>query len=193
MKKPLIPFGWMPGHWGLKGSTREIAKAEYELTGMELELRLAEIRISDEAELERSKLAIMRRYDHISLEEYDRKIIDLSPFDDTRKKLEHLALDLKSGRITQDRHDRLRADILGEPWVSMPRIHWNPNGKSRAYFELEYNDHFLAQLRENGYQGEDSDIVNQWINDTCAGILSEINDSYFIADRRAGGPVPEEE
>ena len=39
-----LKFGMMPGHWGLKGKTREIAKAEYELEGFELEERLLEIK-----------------------------------------------------------------------------------------------------------------------------------------------------
>ena len=37
---PKLPFGTLPGHWGLKGKTREIAKAEYELEGYALELQL---------------------------------------------------------------------------------------------------------------------------------------------------------
>jgi hypothetical protein len=186
MKKPLIPFGWMPGHWGLKGSTREIAKAEYELTGLDLDLRLAEIRISDEKDLEREKLAIMRKHDLISADEYTKKVIDLAPIDDNQKKLEHLEHDLKSGKITQEQHDRRRADILGEPWVSMPRIHWNPAGKARAYFELEYNDHFIKQLRDNGYEGSDEDIVNQWMNVVCESILTDaFNDGEpFVAESK---------
>jgi hypothetical protein len=45
-----LPFGWMPGHWGLKGKTRLRAQAEYELSGMELDLRLAEIDHADDVE-----------------------------------------------------------------------------------------------------------------------------------------------
>lgn len=174
MKKPLIPFGWMPGHWGLKGTTREIAQAEYELSGIDLELRLAEIKITDAAALKRETLAIRRRHDKISVEEFEDEMTELGEFDDPKKKeLAKLDLDLKYQRITQERYDRIKADILGEPWVSMPRIHWSPLGKPRAFFELEYNEHFVKQLRDNGYSGEDAEIVNQWMNDVCEGILEE--------------------
>jgi hypothetical protein len=196
MKKPLIPFGWMPGHWGLKGTTREIAKAEYELTGIDLELALAEIRIPDAIDREREKLAILRSYGRITLEEFARKIIDLAPIDDNQRKLEHLEQDLKSGKITQEQHDRRRADVVGEPWVSMPRIHWNPAGKARAYFELEYNDHFLKQLRDNGYEGDDAAVVNQWMNEICESVITESygNEESFVSSaRRSGGPNPDDE
>ena len=43
MSKPVIPFGWLPGHWGLKGKTKERARAEYELEGYDLEIALAVI------------------------------------------------------------------------------------------------------------------------------------------------------
>lgn len=177
MKKPLIPFGWLPGHWGLKGTTREIARAEYELDGVELEIRLAEIRNKDQKERERETLSILLKHEKISTEDYDRRINDLIDFDDeTKKSISSLDLDLKHGKITQEKYDRKKADILKEPWVSMPRIHWDPLGKSRTYFELDYNEHFVAHLRENGYVGdEDEDIINAWLNDICISISEEIS------------------
>jgi hypothetical protein len=186
MKKPLIPFGWMPGHWGLKGTTRALARAEYELSGMELELRLVELRLPSGNELETARLQILKSHSRITEEEYAQRMIDLSPVDDRQKELARLEHDLKLQRITQDQHDRRRADLLGEPWISMPRIHWNPAGKSRAYFELEYNEHFLRQLRESGYSGEDTAMVNQWMNDVCMGILEETNSPPFVSMTRRG-------
>lgn len=193
MTKQLIPFGWWPWHWGLKGTLREIAKAEYELTGADLEIRLAELKLSPK-EFATERLAILRRHDRITAEQFEKEMTDLAEFEDPKKKaLAKLELDLKYKRITEEKYERAKADLLGEPWVSMPRIHWNPSGKARAYFELEYNDHFLRTLRENGYEGEDADVVNQWLNDTCASILAEINDPFFISENRPGGPKPQEE
>jgi hypothetical protein len=193
MKKPLIPFGWMPGHWGLKGTTREIAKAEYELSGVDLDLRLAEIRFDPKA-FAVERLAILRRYDLITVEEFEKQVTDLAEFDDPKKKdLARLDLDLKHKKITQDQYDRKKADILGEAWVSMPRIHWNPMGKNRAYFEMDYNEHFIKQLRDSGYEGDDTEIVNQWMNDVCIAVLEETNGmdvEYATPSRRSGGPDP---
>jgi len=189
-----IPFALMPGSWGLKGKTREIAQAEYELSGIELERRLVEIDEPGISAAKSSKLLdIDHKYGLIDEYEYEKKKAELdlnNTLDQSKRALASLDVDLKHGRIDQAQYDRKRADILGEPWVSMPRIHWNPLGKSRAYFEVDYNEHFLAQLRENGYEGEESNIINQWMNDVCSGILAEMDETMdaFVTSRRPGGP-----
>ena len=38
-----IPFSWLPASWGLKGKSRELAEAEYYLTGYELDIAKARI------------------------------------------------------------------------------------------------------------------------------------------------------
>ena len=172
-----------------------MAKAEYELTGLELELRLAEIQHGQEPRLlARKKLEIRHRHGSITAEELEQGMHELEDFEDERKKLiAGIDLERKHGRITQDQYDRRRADIMGEPWVSMPRIHWNPMGKNRAYFEMDYNEHFVAQLRENGYEGEETEMVNQWMNDVCVSILEEINgmDAGLATPTRRGAALEE--
>jgi hypothetical protein len=43
MKKKIIPFGWLPASWGLRGKTRERAEAEYYLEGHELDAKIVDI------------------------------------------------------------------------------------------------------------------------------------------------------
>ena len=194
-KKPLIPFSWMPGSWGLKGKTREIARAEYELSGIELEQRLLEINLKDDPKaFALHMLDAQKKHKAISDYDYDIEKAKLSNDDDVAKELALLDVELANNKISQAVYDRRRADTLGEPWVSMPKIHWNPLGKARAYFEMDYNEHFIKQLRENGYEGEETEIVNLWMNDVCIGILEEINDmdaEFATPSRRAGGPNPD--
>ena len=59
-----LPFGTLPGHWGLKGKTREIAKAEYELEGYELKKRLLEIK-ADEITEKKDVIVDKIRAEHI--------------------------------------------------------------------------------------------------------------------------------
>ena len=196
MKKPLIPFSWMPGSWGLKGKTREIAQAEYELSGIDLEQRLIEINLKDDPRsLALHMLEIQHKHGKITDYDHDieRATIQTNDEVNTVKELSILDVDLAHGKITQPVHDRCRADLLGEPWVSMPKIHWNPMGKARAYFEMDYNEHFIKQLKENGYEGAESDMVNQWMNDVCIGILEEINgmEAEFATPSRRGGTIEE--
>lgn len=73
----MIPFEWWPGSWGLKGKTREIAKAEYELQGYDLEVKLAEINSTDETKLRKDLLDIDLKYDRISEYDYDLEILGL--------------------------------------------------------------------------------------------------------------------
>jgi hypothetical protein len=175
-RKPLIPFGFWPGHWGLKGKTRDIARAEYELSGIELSEKLLEINYSDDpTQLEIKKLELRRKFNEIPLHSYDVGIAKLTIQDEKQRQLAILDADLKYEKITQNDYDRKKADILEEPWVAMPKIHWNPYGKARAYFEMNYNEYFIKQLKENGYEGTEQDMVNQWMNDVCIGILEEIN------------------
>ena len=47
--------------------------------------------------------------------------------------------------------------------------------------ELDWNDHFVKFLHENGYTGNnDEDIVNKWFNDVCRTVLvQEIADQDY--------------
>jgi hypothetical protein len=176
MSKPIIPFGWWPGHWGLKGSTRERARAEYELTGMELEEKLLEISIGHDPDaLALQLLELQKKHGKISDYDYDTSVAVVThKTDESSLGLAKLDIDLAHGKIIQDQYDRKRADLLKEPWVSMPRIHWDPTGSGRTYFELDYNEHFISFLHSNGYEGEEDDIVNRWLNDVCISISEEI-------------------
>ena len=74
-RKRLLPFGWAPGHWGLAGKTRELAKAEYELEGEDLDRRRIQINIAEktEKEIEAALLEVDRKYGHITEDELEKQ------------------------------------------------------------------------------------------------------------------------
>ena len=173
MNKPLIPFGWMPGHWGLRGMTREIAQAEYELQGTALEKQLLEIRLRDNPELiKRGRLDLQLKHQEISKYDYDIACAELD-FSGSELVIKKLDIDLAQGKITRQVFERKKADALGQPWVSMPVISWVPENASRTYFELDYNEHFIKYLQDNGYSGTEDEILNRWLNDVCTAVASE--------------------
>ena len=173
MNKPLIPFGWMPGHWGLRGMTREIAQAEYELQGTALEKQLLEIRLRDNPELiKRGRLDLQRNHQEISKYDYDIACAELD-FSGSELVIKKLDIELAQGKITSQVFERKKADALGQPWVSMPVISWVPENASRTYFELDYNEHFIKYLQDNGYSGTEDEILNRWLNDVCTAVASE--------------------
>jgi hypothetical protein len=185
MSKNKIPFGWMPGHWGLKGKTRLRAQAEYELSGMELDMRLVEIDHEDPVQLEIARLDVKLKHKQIDLYEYDVQSNTVRLKDDDLLPEVLLDLELKHHRINKLEHDRKLADIRSEPWVNMPDIKWDPADPSRSYFELDYNDHFVTFLRNNGYKGlSDDQIVESWLTEVCRAVAMDMaqTDPAFVSD-----------
>ena len=170
-----VPFGLLPASWGLKGKSREIAKAEYELRGYELELRLVEINHDeDPIAFKRNKLDIDLKYKKIEQYNYDLEYATLDK-EGPEADIAKLDVDLKHGRITDQEYERRGADARGEPWIAMPKISWDPINPSKTYFELDYNDHFMGFLRDNGYVGADDECINRWLNDVCYSVLEEMD------------------
>ena len=179
-----IPFGYLPGHWGLKGRTREIAQAEYELTGLELDLRLAEINHEEPRAQTLAQLDARLKHKDIDLYNYDVEYNKIRLEGDALLDETLLNIELKHNRINQQQHDRKLADLRGEPWVAMPDIKWNPSDPSKSYFELDYNDHFVAFLRNHNYKGTtDEEVVETWLNDVCRSVAAEMGetDPSFVA------------
>jgi len=172
-----IPFSMMPGSWGLKGKTRAIAEAEYNHTGYDLEYALAKINIEDPVELDSKMADVDLKYGKIDQYEADRRKTRAALIKEGDEKSLEAALldvDLKHGKLTQQEYERKRADLLDEPYMAMPKISWDPADPSKTYFELDYNEQFVAFLEENGYVGSEEDIINKWLNDVCNSILDEM-------------------
>ena len=74
-----------------------------------------------------------------------------------------------------------------EPWIAVLDTHVNKDDIRNGFFELDWNEYFVLQLRTNGYQGEsDESVVDQWFQDLCRNIGSE---SGVNMDRRGSGYI----
>ena len=74
-----------------------------------------------------------------------------------------------------------------ESWVAVLDTHVNKDNVRNGFFELDWNEYFVLQLRSNGYQGDsDEAIVDQWFQDLCRNIG---NDTGVNMDRRGSGYV----
>jgi hypothetical protein len=64
----------------------------------------------------------------------------------------------------------------GEPWVSVLDTKVNPENPRNGFFELDWNDIFVLQLKQAGY-GYDGDpeeeIVDRWFRDLAYNMLQE--------------------
>jgi hypothetical protein len=69
-----------------------------------------------------------------------------------------------------------RATRKGEPWVTVLDTHVNKDNVRNGFFELDWNDIFIVQLKREGY-GFDGDpeeeIVDRWFRDLARNMLSE--------------------
>lgn len=61
-----------------------------------------------------------------------------------------------------------------EPWVCVLNTHVNKENIRNGFFELDWNEYFVLQLRSAGYRGEsDEEIVNQWFTELCRNVAAE--------------------
>lgn len=67
-----------------------------------------------------------------------------------------------------------RATENREPWIAVLETHVNKDNIRNGFFELDWNEYFVLQLRAAGFAGEtDEAIVDQWFSELCRGVGSE--------------------
>lgn len=74
-----------------------------------------------------------------------------------------------------------------EPWVAVLDTHVNKENIKNGFFELDWNEYFILELRAAGYQGTtDEDVVDAWFSELCKNLG---NDVGINMDRRGSGYV----
>lgn len=74
-----------------------------------------------------------------------------------------------------------------EPWVAVLDTHVNKENIRNGFFELDWNEYFVLQLRTAGYKGNtDEEIVDAWFSELCKNVGSEAG---VDMERRGSGFV----
>ena len=76
-----------------------------------------------------------------------------------------------------------RATRKKEPWVGVLNTHVNSENVRNGFFELDWNEHFVLKLKQEGYGADgdtDEEIVDRWFRELCANV---------VVDGDYGGPV----
>lgn len=74
-----------------------------------------------------------------------------------------------------------------EPWIAVLETHVNKENVRNGFFELDWNEYFVLQLRSAGYTGaNDEEIVDQWFNELCRNVGA---DEGVDMSRRGAGYV----
>jgi len=69
-----------------------------------------------------------------------------------------------------------RATARKEPWVAVLDTKVNKDNVRNGFFELDWNEYFIIQLRQSGYGFEgdpEEEIVDRWFRDIVRNMLAE--------------------
>jgi hypothetical protein len=142
-KRKLIPFALLPGHWGLEGETRELARADYELTGLDR----AEEKIRIRAEYNSSYTVTDREIDlanvrhefgKLSEKERDLRIVQVS-HKGVNAKVAELGVRLKYEEMLPLEHDIAVAELTVAK-QDLPRHLLDIRRKHGDIAEKEYHE-----------------------------------------------------
>jgi len=61
-----------------------------------------------------------------------------------------------------------------EPYVAVLNVEMKDNNPRNGFFELDWNEHFIRELRVNGYNGDsEEEIVDAWFKELCGNVARE--------------------
>jgi hypothetical protein len=67
-----------------------------------------------------------------------------------------------------------RATRKKEPWIAVLETHVNKDNIRNGFFELDWNEHFVLKLKQEGYGfdgDKDEEIVDRWFRELCANVV----------------------
>ena len=67
-----------------------------------------------------------------------------------------------------------RATRKEEPYIAVLNTHVNKDNIRNGFFELDWNDHFVLKLKQEGYGfdgDKDEEIVDRWFRELCANVV----------------------
>lgn len=123
-----------------------------------------------------------------------KKILGIDKIEKTLEDAERIKLEAeKTLKFAQEeqRQSTLSAKELAtekkEPWISVLETHIDKDNLRNGFFELDWNEYFVLQLKQAGYKGTtDEEIVDSWFCELCKNIGQETG---INMERRGSGYV----
>ena len=100
---------------------------------------------------------------------------------------------MKVKKATTTKKTKKKVSKKEEPWVKVLNMNVNPDNPRNGFFELDWNDAFVENLKSHGYQGQSQEeIVDRWFQTLCNTIGNEqgidVTDSGYVKiNRREDG------
>ncbi len=137
------------------------------------------------------------------MKKYIKKIFGIDKIEEAKAKLETEKEALQAARdkavaetVKAQEEEELakitpkeRATRKKEPWVAVLQTHVNKENLRNGFFELDWNEYFVVQLKQQGYglDGDpDEEIVDRWFRALCNDIAG---DEGINMDRRGAGYI----
>lgn len=112
--------------------------------------------------------------------------------DPIAQKIHKIHLQYRSGDITENQRDKEIATINSEPYVNVLSLDVDPENPAKGMMELDFNDHFVDFLGEQGFTGlTDDDIVNKWFNLLCRTIIKQADSDQDYGMEDLSGQIDE--
>ncbi len=86
-----------------------------------------------------------------------------------------------------EKSDKDIATEKGEPYIKVLDTNVDPKNPKYGYFELDWNVHFVNNLKEHGFSGNtDEEVVDHWFSVLCNTIATEetplANDNQIVKE-----------
>jgi len=118
--------------------------------------------------------------EHTNPKDYRRKALDTMESEGRDWANEQHRKDPKAGWKARTRLyiNVLVDDGKEEPYVAVLNTHVNKDNVRNGFFELDWNDHFVLKLKQEGYGydgDKDEEIVDRWFRELCANVVVDEN------------------
>jgi hypothetical protein len=96
--------------------------------------------------------------------------------EEERQRAEKAAEEARAKEAEAKMSPKERATFHKQPWIGVLDTHVNKDNIRNGFFELDWNEYFIVELKRNGY-GLDGDpeeeTVDRWFRDIVRNILAE--------------------
>ncbi len=109
-------------------------------------------------------------------QEAEKAIAETRQAEEEKRLAEVAAQEAKEAERVAKLTPKERATEKGEPWVAVLDTHVNKENIRNGFFELDWNEHFISELKRAGYgyDGDpDEEIVDRWFRDLARNMLEE--------------------
>ena len=110
------------------------------------------------------------------MKQFIKKIFGIEKLEKEKEEVIARLEEAKKAETTSKMTPKELATAKGEPWVAVLDTHVNKENPRNGFFELDWNEIFVLQLKQAGYGFEgdpDEEIVDRWFRDLARNMLGE--------------------